>query len=102
PSMSIHEEVTRAAITVLMPVFNNIVLFNQHKERNTIDTIVPDLAESWTWSENGKELTFKLRQGVKWHCGPNLDTTPNDIIGRIERLQWREACQCLFDPRPRS
>ena len=44
--MSIYEEVTRAAVTVLMPVFNNLVLFDQHKERNTIDTIVPDLAES--------------------------------------------------------
>jgi peptide/nickel transport system substrate-binding protein len=54
-SMSIHEEVTRAAVTVLMPVFNNLVLFDQHKERNTIDTIVPDLAESWAWSEDGKE-----------------------------------------------
>jgi hypothetical protein len=30
-SMSIHEEVTRAAVTVLMPVFNNLVLFDQHK-----------------------------------------------------------------------
>jgi peptide/nickel transport system substrate-binding protein len=68
-SMSIHEEVTRAAVTVLMPVFNNLVLFDQHKERNTIDTIVPDLAESWAWSEDGKELTFKLRHGVIWHDG---------------------------------
>ena len=68
-SMSIHEEVTRAAVTVLMPVFNNLVLFDQRKERNTIDTIVPDLAESWAWSKDGKELTFKLRHGVKWHDG---------------------------------
>src|ERR1043165_6902802 len=30
-SMSIHEEVTRAAVTALMPVFNNLVLFDQHK-----------------------------------------------------------------------
>ena len=45
-SMSIHEEITRAAVTVLMPVFNNLVLFDQHKAQNSIDTIVPDLAES--------------------------------------------------------
>ena len=68
-SMSIHEEVTRAAVTVLTPVFNNLVLFDQHKEKNTLDTIVPDLAESWTWSEDGKELTFKLRHGVNWRDG---------------------------------
>ena len=36
-SMSIHEEVTRAAVTVLMPVFNNLVLFDQHKEKNTLE-----------------------------------------------------------------
>jgi hypothetical protein len=28
-SMSIHEEVTRAAVNALMPVFNNLVLFDQ-------------------------------------------------------------------------
>jgi ABC-type transport system substrate-binding protein len=53
-SMSIHEEVTRAAVTVLMPVFNNLVLFDQHKEKNTLDTIVPDLAESWNL-ERGRQ-----------------------------------------------
>ncbi len=40
-SMSIHEEITRAAVNVVMPVFNNLVLFDQHKAQNTIDTIVP-------------------------------------------------------------
>ena len=44
-SMSIHEEVTRAAVTVLMPVFNNLVLFDQHKERNTIDTMAVGRAQ---------------------------------------------------------
>src|ERR1700746_1304254 len=37
-SMSIHEEVTRAAVNALMPVFNNLVLFDQEKAQNTIDT----------------------------------------------------------------
>jgi peptide/nickel transport system substrate-binding protein len=32
-----------------MAVFNNLVLFDQTKPLNSIDTIVPDLAESWAW-----------------------------------------------------
>jgi peptide/nickel transport system substrate-binding protein len=68
-AMSIHEEITRAAINALMPVFNNLVLFDQHKPQNTIDTIVPDLAESWSWDAAKTALTFKLRHGVKWHDG---------------------------------
>src|SRR5262245_6695005 len=49
-SMSIHEEATITAEGAVMAVFNNLVLFDQHKPQNTLDTIVPDLATSWSWS----------------------------------------------------
>src|SRR5438034_5766584 len=52
-----------------MEVFNNLVMFDQHVKQNSLESIVPDLATSWAWSEDAKELTFKLRQGVKWHDG---------------------------------
>jgi peptide/nickel transport system substrate-binding protein len=68
-SMSIHEESTIAALGPMMGVFNNLVMFDQHVKQNSLSSIVPDLAESWTYSEDGKALTFKLRQGVKWHDG---------------------------------
>ena len=63
-SMSIHEESTIATLGPMMGVFNNLVMFDQHVPQNSLATIVPDLATSWSSSEDGKDLTFKLRPGV--------------------------------------
>jgi peptide/nickel transport system substrate-binding protein len=68
-SMSILEEATRATVQPMMGVFNNLVLYDQHIAQSSLDTVVPDLATSWTWSDDGKTLTFPLHQGVKWHDG---------------------------------
>jgi peptide/nickel transport system substrate-binding protein len=68
-SMSILEESTRATVQPMMGVFNNLVMYDQHVAQNSLATIRPDLAESWSWNEEGTELTFPLRQGVKWHDG---------------------------------
>src|SRR5947207_6458966 len=69
PSASIHEEATISTVMPFMSVFNNLVLYDQGKKLNSPDTIVPDLAESWAWDDSKTRLTFKLRQGVKWHDG---------------------------------
>ena len=69
PSASIHEEATISTVFPFMPVFNNLVMFDQTKLEASLDTIVPDLATSWAWDAARTRITFKLAEGVKWHDG---------------------------------
>lgn len=43
-----------------------------------LDGIVPNVAESWTGSPDGKSFTFKLRPGMKWSDGHPF--TSEDIV----------------------
>jgi peptide/nickel transport system substrate-binding protein len=96
-SMLIHEEVTRAAVNALMPVFNNLVMFDQRKAQNSIDTIIPDLAESWSWDDAKTALTFKLRHGVKWHDGQPF--TAADVKCTWDLLQGKATERFRINPR---
>lgn len=48
-------------------------LFNSLVRRDENDDLVPELAESWTVSDDGLAYTFVLRQGVTFHNGETFD-----------------------------
>jgi peptide/nickel transport system substrate-binding protein len=96
-SMSIHEEATLSTVIPMMGVMNNLVMYDQTKAQNTLAAIVPDLAESWSWSRDGKHLSFKLRSGVKWHDGKPF--TAGDVKCTIDLLLGKGPAKLRLNPR---
>src|SRR5499427_3265851 len=96
-SMSIHEEATIFAEGPMMGVFNNLVMYDQHVPQNSLQTIVPDLATGWSWSEDGTELTLPLRQGVKWHDGQPF--TADDVKCTWDLLTGKSSDKLRVNPR---
>jgi peptide/nickel transport system substrate-binding protein len=96
-SMSIHEESTIAAVIPMMGVFNNLVVFDQRVPQNSLASIVPELATGWSWSEDGTQLTFPLRKGVKWHDGKPF--TAQDVKCTWEALLGVSADKFRINPR---
>src|SRR5450755_3627501 len=96
-SASIHEGATYSINIPFMPVFNNLVLYKQDVPQNSMDSIVPDLAESWAWSGDNKTLTFKLRKDVKWHDGKPF--TSADVKCTFDMLMGKSPQKFRQNPR---
>jgi peptide/nickel transport system substrate-binding protein len=96
-SMSLLEESTVAVIRPIMPVFNNLVMFKQDVPQNSLRSIVPDLATSWSWNEEGTELTLPLRQGVNWHDGQPF--TAKDVKCTWDLLTGKGSEKLRINPR---
>src|SRR5438445_7067528 len=96
-SMSLLEESTTAAIRPMMGVFNNLVMYDQHVPQNSMRSIVPDLATGWSTNEEGTELIFPLRQGVKWHDGKPF--TAQDVKCTWDLLSGKASEKLRINPR---
>jgi Bacterial extracellular solute-binding proteins, family 5 Middle len=95
--MSIHEESTVFAQRPMMGAFNNLVMFDQHATQASLQSSVPDLATSWSWNEDGTELTFPLRQGIKWHDGKPF--TAADVKCTWDTLAGTQGERLRINPR---
>lgn len=60
-------------------------LFSGLVKLNTDMQVIPDLADTWTVSSDGRVYTFVLRQGVTFHDGKPF--TAGDV-----KYSWERAC----------
>jgi len=97
PSGSIHEEATSSTVMPYMSIFNNLVMYDQAVAKNSLDSIVPDLATDWSWDDSGTKLTFNLREGVKWHDGKPF--TAKDVQCTWDMLQGKTKARMRKNPR---
>ena len=101
PSASTLEEATISVTIPYMSIYNNLVLFDQAKPHESAETIVPDLATSWSWDDSKKKLTFKLREGVKWHdgkpfTGKDVQCTWHMLIGKGDVQDFRKNPRAIW------
>jgi peptide/nickel transport system substrate-binding protein len=64
-------------------IYDNLVFSGLTRMRADL-TVVPDLAESWNYSDDLKQWTFHLRRGVKFHNGREM--VADDVTAMFKRL----------------
>ena len=84
---AIHESATISTMWPTMPCLSNLVLFDPLKPTHSVDTVIGELAERWSWQENYRKLVFFLRKDVKWHDGKPFSS--KDVKSTFDTL--REA-----------
>jgi len=99
PTFDLHQESTNAVTETVGPSYDNLVRFDPMDGQDT--TVLPDLAEKWEVSKDGKTYTFALRKGVKFHNGNPF--TAADVKFTLERVMnppkgIKSPRQTAFDP----
>jgi peptide/nickel transport system substrate-binding protein len=100
PSMSPHEESTVATVQQASPCFNNLVYYDPAKKQESVDTIIPELAERWSWQDGHRNLVFFLRKDVKWHDGKPF--TSGDVKYTFDAVRGAPDAKAKLKVNPRK
>ncbi|WP_374632494.1 ABC transporter substrate-binding protein [Ferrovibrio sp.] len=65
---------------VVSNIYNKLVEYNPAD----VEKVMPGLAESWTISDDGKTIVFKLKSGVKFASGNPV--RPEDVVFSLRRV----------------
>jgi peptide/nickel transport system substrate-binding protein len=72
-----------------MPVLVSYQIRNALIELNTKGQLVPELAEQWEGSEDGKKWVLKLRSGVTFHDGKEFGA--GDVVYSLNRHRGKDS-----------
>ncbi len=100
PSLSPHEESTIAVVQQASPCFSNLAYYDPAKRQESVDTIIPELAEKWSWQDNYRNLVFLLRKDVKWHDGKPF--TSKDVKYTFDMVRGAPDAEARLKVNPRK
>ena len=91
PDFDVHQTVTYLTQFVGAPCYSTLLRIDS----GDYNRLVPDLAEKWEVSADGKTVTFQLRRGVVFHNGTPM--TAEDVIYSLDRI--RKPPRGIISPR---
>src|SRR5262245_33074801 len=98
PGLLIHESATVSNVWPMSPCYSNLVYFDPAKSQESVDTVIPELADRWSWQDNYRNLVFFLKTNVKWHDGRPF--TSRDVKYTFDGVREAAAGPAKLRPSP--
>src|SRR5882724_4398096 len=100
PGLLIHESATVSNVWPMSPCYSNVVLFHPLKSLESVDTVIPELAERWSWQDNFRNRVFFLKKNVRWHDGQPF--TSRDVKYTFDVVREAAAAPAKLRLSPRK
>ena len=97
---AVHETATISVVFPSSPCFNNLVMFDPANPVESPQSVVPELAEKWSWQDNYRNLVMFLRRNVKWHDGQPF--TSKDVKFTFDMVREAPEAQAKLRLNPRK
>ena len=75
------QDTSIAALDLIAPIFSQLVRVDPEAADGAL---LAELAERWEVGEDGRSITFHLRQGVQWHDGQPF--VADDVVSHFNRV----------------
>ncbi len=103
PGLDPHLTISFLSHSYVSLAYSQLVRFpNGPEQKSPTDfSILPDLAEKWAVSKDGRVYTFSLRKGVKFHNKPPVngrEMVAEDVKYSLERFMAKSGFNTRFEP----